>query len=335
MSPTPRTVTLIEGDGIGPEVVAATVRVLEALKLPLSYEKAQAGTDIIPKYGTNLPRETIDSVLKNGVALKGPTGTQVGGGLPSANVGLRRSLDLYAALRPVRSVPGVKTRYENIDLVLVRENTESLYSGIEHVVVPGVVESLKIITEKASTRIARFAFEHARARGRKRVTGVHKANIMKLSDGLFLECCRKVSKDFPEITYDEVIIDNLCMQLVMRPEKFDVLLLENFYGDIISDLCAGLVGGLGVVPGANIGEKCAIFEAVHGTAPDIAGKGLANPTALLMSAVMMLRWLEFKSEADALGHAITQVYTEDKVHTTDLGGTANTREFTDALIAAL
>ena len=335
MSPTPRTITLIEGDGIGPEVLNATVRVLEALKLPLSFERAPAGTEVIPKYGTNLPRETIDSVLKNGVALKGPTGTQIAGGLPSANVGLRRSLDLYIALRPVRSVPGVKTRYENVDLVLVRENTESLYSGVEHVVVPGVVESLKIITERASTRIARFAFEHARARGRKKVTAVHKANIMKLSDGLFLECCRKVAREFPEVAYDEVIIDNLCMQLVMRPEKFDVLLMENFYGDIISDLCAGLVGGLGVVPGANIGEKCAIFEAVHGTAPDIAGKGVANPTALLMSTVMMLRWMEFRSEAEALNQAIQRIYSEGKVRTGDLGGTANTREFTDALIALL
>lgn len=335
MTPTARTITLIEGDGIGPEVVAATVRVLEALKLPLSFEKAPAGTEIISRFGTNLPRETIDSVLKNGVALKGPTGTVIGGGLPSANVGLRKALDLYIALRPVRSVPGVKTRYENIDLVLVRENTESLYSGIEHVVIPGVVESLKIITEKASTRIARFAFEHARARGRKKVTAVHKANIMKLSDGLFLECCRKVARDFPEITYEEVIIDNMCMQLVTRPEKFDVLLMENFYGDIVSDLCAGLVGGLGVVPGANIGEKCAIFEAVHGTAPDIAGKGLANPTALLMSAVMMLRWMEFKSEAEALNQAIARIYSEGKVRTTELGGTAGTREFTDALISFL
>jgi isocitrate dehydrogenase (NAD+) len=335
MSPTARTITLIEGDGIGPEVLNATVRVLEALKLPLSFERAPAGTEIQSKYGTNLPRETIDAVLKNGVALKGPTGTQIGTGLPSANVGLRRSLDLYIALRPVRSVPGVKTRYENVDLVLVRENTESLYSGVEHVVIPGVVESLKIITERASTRIARFAFEHARARGRKKVTAVHKANIMKLSDGLFLECCRKVAREFPEVVYDEVIIDNLCMQLVMRPEKFDVLLMENFYGDIISDLCAGLVGGLGVVPGANIGEKCAIFEAVHGTAPDIAGKGVANPTALLMSTVMMLRWMEFRSEAEALNQAIQRIYSEGKVRTGDLGGTANTREFTDALISLL
>ncbi|HVG63534.1 MAG TPA: isocitrate dehydrogenase (NAD(+)) [Hyalangium sp.] len=330
-----RTVTIINGDGIGPEVMAATLRVLEALKLPLEFEYKDAGAEVIAKYGTNLPHETVEAVLRSGVALKGPTGTVVGGGMPSANVGLRKRLDLYSSLRPVKSVPSVKTRYEDVDLVVVRENTESLYAGLEHIIVPGVVESLKIITEKASTRIARFAFEHAKRTGRKKVTAVHKANIMKLSDGLFLDCCRKVGREYPEIHYDEYIIDNLCMQLVKDPTRFDVLVLENLYGDIVSDLCAGLVGGLGVVPGANIGERTAVFEAVHGTAPDIAGKGIANPTALMMSAVMMLDWLGMRDESKRMQNAIEKVYTEGKVRTGDLGGKANTREFTDAIIAAL
>jgi isocitrate dehydrogenase (NAD+) len=330
-----RTVSLIPGDGIGPEVMAATVKALQALGAPLDFEHCDAGSEVISKYGTNLPRETLDAVLRNGVALKGPTGTQIGAGLPSANVALRKGLDLYAALRPVRSVPNVKTRYENIDLVVVRENTESLYTGLEHIVVPGVVESLKIISEKASTRIARFAFTYAVAKKRKRITAVHKANIMKLSDGLFLDCCRRVAREFPEIPYDEVIVDNMCMQLVLNPEKFDVLLMENLYGDIISDLCAGLVGGLGVVPGANIGERTAVFEAVHGTAPDIAGKGLANPTALMMSAVLMLEWLGLPEHAQRLDRALTRAYAEGKVRTRDLGGRASTEEFTDAVIAGM
>ncbi|NVJ03673.1 isocitrate/isopropylmalate dehydrogenase family protein [Myxococcus sp. AM001] len=330
-----RTVTIINGDGIGPEVMAATVRVLEALKVPLDFEYKDAGTEVVAKYGTNLPHETVEAVLRSGIALKGPTGTVVGGGLPSANVGLRKRLDLYSSLRPVKSVPNVKTRYENVDLVVVRENTESLYAGLEHIIVPGVVESLKIITEKASTRIARFAFEHARKHGRKKVTAVHKANIMKLSDGLFLDCCRKVGREFPEVTYEEVIIDNLCMQLVKDPTRFDVLVAENFYGDVLSDLCAGLVGGLGVVPGANIGERTAVFEAVHGTAPDIAGKGIANPTALMMSAVMMLDYLDLAEAARSMENAIWKVYSSGEVRTGDLGGKANTREFTDAIIAAL
>ena len=330
-----RKVSVIPGDGIGPEVMAATVKTLEALGAPLDFEHCDAGSEVISKYGTNLPRETLDSVLRNGVALKGPTGTQVGAGLPSANVALRKGLDLYAALRPVRSVPNVKTRYENIDLVVVRENTESLYTGLEHIVVPGVVESLKIISDKASTRIARYAFNYARDKKRKKVTAVHKANIMKLSDGLFLDCCRRVSREYPEIPYEEVIVDNMCMQLVRNPEKYDVLLMENLYGDIISDLCAGLVGGLGVVPGANIGERTAVFEAVHGTAPDIAGKGLANPTALMMSSVLMLEWLGLPELAQRLDRALTRVYAEGKVRTTDLGGKASTGEFTDAVIAGL
>jgi len=330
-----RKVSVIPGDGIGPEVMAATVKTLEALGAPLDFEHCDAGSEVISKYGTNLPRETLDSVLRNGVALKGPTGTQVGAGLPSANVALRKGLDLYAALRPVRSVPNVKTRYENIDLVVVRENTESLYTGLEHIVVPGVVESLKIISDKASTRIARYAFNYARDKKRKKVTAVHKANIMKLSDGLFLDCCRRVSREYPEIPYEEVIVDNMCMQLVRNPEKYDVLLMENLYGDIISDLCAGLVGGLGVVPGANIGERTAVFEAVHGTAPDIAGKGLANPTALMMSSVLMLEWLGLPEQSERLDRALTRVYAEGKVRTTDLGGKASTGEFTDAVIAGL
>ncbi|RKH61741.1 isocitrate/isopropylmalate dehydrogenase family protein [Corallococcus llansteffanensis] len=331
-----RTVTVINGDGIGPEVSAATIRVLEALKVPLEFEFKDAGTEVVAKFGTNLPHETVEAVLKSGVALKGPTGTVVGGGLPSANVGLRKRLDLYSSLRPVKSVPNVKTRYENVDLVVVRENTEDLYVGLEHIIVPGVVEALKIITEKASTRIARFAFEFAKKNGRKKVSAIHKANIMKLSDGLFLDCCRKVGREFPEIQYDEVIVDNLCMQLVKDPTRFDVLVTENLYGDIVSDLCAGLVGGLGMVPGANIGERTAVFEAVHGTAPDIAGKGIANPTALMMSAVMMLEWLDMKDEARRMQTAIQKVYGGDaKVRTGDLGGSATTREFTDAIIAAL
>jgi isocitrate dehydrogenase (NAD+) len=334
-TPGPRTITVIPGDGIGPEVLNATVKVLEAMRLPFTYDWREAGTEIINKYGTNLPTETVESVLKNGVALKGPTGTEVGGGLPSANVALRKALDLYASLRPVKSVPGVRTRYENIDLIVVRENTEDLYSGLEHIVVPGVVESLKIITEKASTKIARFAFELARRRGRKKVSAIHKANIMKLSDGLFLDCCRRVAREFPELTYEEVIVDNLCMQLVRNPEKYDLLLLENLYGDIVSDLCAGLVGGLGLVPGGNIGDQTAIFEAVHGTAPDIAGKGLANPTALLMSSVMMLQWLGFTSEAARLEKAILRVYAEERVRTADLGGKATTLEMIRAIIEAL
>ncbi|ABF86223.1 putative isocitrate dehydrogenase, NAD-dependent [Myxococcus xanthus DK 1622] len=332
---TTRTVTIINGDGIGPEVMAATVRVLEALKVPLDFEYKDAGTEVVAKYGTNLPHETVEAVLRSGIALKGPTGTVVGGGLPSANVGLRKRLDLYSSLRPVKSVPNVKTRYEGVDLVVVRENTESLYAGLEHIIVPGVVESLKIITEKASTRIARFAFEYARKHGRKKVTAVHKANIMKLSDGLFLDCCRKVGREFPDVTYEEVIIDNLAMQLVKDPTRFDVLVAENFYGDVLSDLCAGLVGGLGVVPGANIGERTAVFEAVHGTAPDIAGKGIANPTALMMSAVMMLDHLELGEAARRMENAIWKVYGSGEVRTGDLGGKATTREFTDAIIGAL
>src|SRR5215470_16644194 len=330
-----RKVTLIPGDGIGPEVMAATVRVLEELKVPLDFEHGDAGSEVISRYGTNLPRETLDSVLRNGVALKGPTGTQVGAGLPSANVALRKGLDLYAALRPVRSVPNVKTRYENIDLVVVRENTESLYTGLEHIVVPGVVESLKIISEKASTRIARYAFEYARKYGRKKITAVHKANIMKLSDGLFLDCCRRVAREYPEIGYDEVIVDAACMQLVLDPHRFDVLLLENLYGDIVSDLCAGFVGGLGMAPGANIWEKGAVFEAVHGSAPDLAGKNLANPIALVLSAALMLDHLGEKEAATRVRQAVRAVLAEGQKLTGDLGGRAGTSEIAEAIAARL
>lgn len=330
-----RKVTLINGDGIGPEVVDATRKILEAMKAPLEFEYQDAGSEASPKHGTNLPDSTIDAIRKNGVGLKGPTATGVGTGQASANVGLRKRLDLYASLRPVKSVPGVKTRYENVDLVVVRENTEDLYAGIEHIVVPGVVESLKIITEKASTRICQYAFDYARKHGRKKVSAVHKANIMKLSDGLFLDCFRKVSREFPDIQGEEVIVDNLCMQLVRNPEKYDVMVMENLYGDIVSDLCSGLVGGLGVVPGANIGHDCAVFEAVHGTAPDIAGQGKANPTALLMSTGMMLDYLDMPTHARRLEKAVWKVYGEGKVKTGDLGGTATTAEFTKAIIDAM
>jgi isocitrate dehydrogenase (NAD+) len=332
---TTRKVTMLNGDGIGPEVVDATRKVLEAVKAPLEFEYQDAGAESSTKYGTNLPDRTVESVLTNGLGLKGPTATGIGVGQQSANVGLRKRLDLYASLRPVKSLPGVKTRYENVDLVVVRENTEDLYAGLEHIVVPGVAQSLKIITEKASTRICRFAFEYAVKHGRKKVSAVHKANIMKLSDGLFLDCFRKVAREYPQIQAEEVIVDALCMQLVRFPERFDVMVMENLYGDIVSDLCAGLVGGLGVVPGANIGEHCAVFEAVHGTAPDIAGKGLANPTALLLSAVMMLDHLERGELARRVEGAIFKVLRDGKTVTRDLGGTANTADFTKAVIDAL
>lgn len=330
-----RRVTTIAGDGIGPEVMAATTQILEAAKCPLSFEAHEAGAEMANKYGTNLPDSTVEACLRNGVGLKGPTATGIGTGQQSANVGLRKRLDLYASLRPVKSVPGVKTRYENIDLVVVRENTEDLYAGLEHLVVPGVAQSLKIITEVASTRICRFAFEYATTHARKKVSAVHKANIMKLSDGLFLDCFRKVAREYPRIEADEVIVDNLCMQLVKNPERYDVMVTENLYGDIVSDLCAGLVGGLGVVPGANIGATNAVFEAVHGTAPDIAGKGLANPTALILSSVMMLDWMQETTHARRLERALLRTHAEGKARTRDLGGTANTQEFTRAVISNL
>jgi len=328
-------VTLIPGDGIGPEVSAAVLRIIEAVGVRIEWDRFIVGGRAQDLAGASLPEEVIDSVRRNQVALKGPVATPVGGGFESVNVRLRKILDLYANLRPVRNLPGVESRFGDVDLVIVRENTEGLYSGLEHEVVPGVVESLKIITEKASTRIAVFAFEFSRKYGRKKVTVVHKANIMKKSDGLFLECFRRVAVNYPEVEHDEKIIDNTCMQLVMNPYQFDVLLMENLYGDIVSDLAAGLVGGLGVVPSANLGEKAALFEAVHGTAPDIAGKNLANPTALLMSAIMMLRHIGERAAGDRIEAALNKVLEERKTLTRDLGGKATTTEFTDAIIRVL
>jgi isocitrate dehydrogenase (NAD+) len=325
------TITLIPGDGIGPEIVAATVRVIEATGVDIEWETHILGAQAQEKYGTTLPESTIESIKRNKVALKGPQMTPIGKGFTSVNVGLRRALDLYANVRPIKNLPNVPSRFSDVDLVIVRENTEGLYAGLEHTVVPGVVESLKIITEKASTRICKYAFEYARANGRKRVTCVHKANIMKLSDGLFLECFGNVAKDFPEIEADDKIIDNCCMQLVIKPEQFDVLVLENLYGDIVSDLCAGLIGGLGLAPGANIGEQGAVFEAVHGSAPDIAGQGIANPTAILMSGLLMLRHLGEHDAADRAQKAMLDVFAEGKVLTKDLGGNAKTNEFARAI----
>jgi len=325
-------ITLIPGDGIGPEVASNVVRIIEAAGADVDWETHYAGAQALEKFGETLPAELLESIKRNKVALKGPVTTPIGKGFTSVNVGLRQALDLYANLRPVRALPNVPCRYPELDLIVVRENTEDLYSGIEHVVVPGVVESIKIITEKASTRIAQFAFEYSRREGRKKVTAIHKANIMKLSDGLFLDCFRNVAKDYPEIQADDKIIDNACMQLVMRPEQFDVMLLENLYGDIVSDLCAGLVGGLGLVPGANIGELGATFEAVHGSAPDIAGQGIANPTALLQSGILMLRHIDERAAAEKIEKAMLAVFVEGKVRTRDIGGTAKTAEFADAII---
>jgi len=331
MTPVHRTrVTLIRGDGIGPEVADAVVSVLEAAGAPLEFEEAVVGRRAEETEGDPLPEAVLDTIRKNGLALKGPVATPIGKGFSSVNVRLRKTLDLYANLRPVHTVPGVRTRFENVDLVIIRENTEDLYSGLEHIVVPGVVESLKIITEVASTRIARFAFEYARREGRRRVTAIHKANIMKLSDGLFLDCFRKVAAEYPDIVADDRIVDAACMRLVMNPESFDVLLLENLYGDIVSDLAAGLVGGLGLVPGANLGKDVAIFEAVHGTAPDIAGTGRANPTALLMSAVLMLRHLGRSDLAAGIEKALFATFAAG-IRTADLGGSATTSEFAKAV----
>ncbi len=329
------TITLLPGDGIGPEVTAATVRVLEAVGADFEWESHVVGADAVSLGEEPLPQRVVDSIGRNKICLKGPVTTPVGKGFRSINVQLRQALELYANLRPTLSIPGLAARFEGVDLVVVRENTEGLYSGIEHQVVPGVVESLKIITEKASTRVAEFAFEYARANGRKRITVVHKANIMKLSDGLFLDCCRKVAERYPEIEADDRIIDAMCMNLVIRPEAFDMLLLENLYGDIVSDLCSGLVGGLGVSPGANIGNHEAVLEAVHGPAPDIAGRGVANPMALMRSAVLMLRHLELRDEAERLAGALRKVVVQDKVRTRDLGGTAGTPELTEAGVRAI
>lgn len=328
-------ITLIPGDGIGPEITSATVRIIEAAGVDVEWSTHILGAQAQEKYGTTLPDDAIGSIRQNKVALKGPIMTPVGKGFTSVNVGLRKALDLYANVRPVKALPNVPCRYPELDLVIVRENTEGLYSGIEHVVVPGVVESLKVITEKASRRIVKYAFEFARDNGRKKVTAVHKANIMKLSDGLFLDLFYEVSKDFPDIEADDKIIDNCCMQLVMRPEQFDVLVMENLYGDILSDLCAGLIGGLGLAPGANIGEQGAVFEAVHGSAPDIAGQGIANPTAILMSGLMMLRHIGENDAAERAEKAMLAVFAEGKFLTRDLGGTTNTADFASAIIEKL
>ena len=328
-------VTLIPGDGIGPEVTQAAVRVLEATGVKFEWETYEAGAEAYEKYREYIPKELIASLERTRVGLKGPVTTPIGGGFASINVELRKRFELYANFRPIRNLPHIPTRYPDVDLIIIRENTEGLYSGIEHEVVPGVVESLKIITEKASTRIARFAFEYARKNKRKKIHAIHKANIMKLSDGLFLRCSRNVSKEYPEITYGEHIVDNTCMQLVMNPYQYDMLLLENLYGDIISDLCAAFVGGLGLVPGANIGDHHAIFEAVHGSAPDIAGKNLANPTAIIRSGILMLRHFGETEAALKIRYALDKVYRHREKLTRDIGGKASTSEFADALIEAI
>ena len=330
----PHHITLIAGDGIGPEVAEATCEVLAATGVHIDWDRQPAGLAAVEATGSALPEATIESCRKNGVALKGPTTTPIGGGHVSANVLLRRKLDLYASVRPSKTVPGVPSRYDNVDLVVFRENTEGLYAGLEHEVSKGVIVSIKVVTEMATRRIARAAFEYASRRGRKRVTAVHKANIMKLGDGFFLQITKEVAKDYPKIKYDEVIIDSLCMRLVKDPTEFDIMVMENLYGDIVSDLCAGLVGGLGVVGGANLGVDTAIFEAVHGAAPDIAGQGIANPTALLKSAVLMLEHLGELSASERLASAIDKVLSEGKVRTRDLGGNARTTEFAKAVIAA-
>jgi isocitrate dehydrogenase (NAD+) len=328
-------VTLIPGDGIGPEVSEAVQRIIEAAGVSIDWEATAARGELERRGVDFMHSGVVEAIRKTGVALKGPLATGVVSGPPSINVGLRKALDLYANVRPVKNLEGVQSRFQGVDMVLIRENTEDLYAGLEHEVVPGVVESLKIITERASTRIARFAFEYARKWNRKKIHGIHKANIMKMSDGLFLTSIRKVAAEYPEIEYKELIIDNACMQMVLNPTQYDMLLLTNLYGDIMSDLAAGLVGGLGVVPSANIGENVAVFEAVHGTAPDIAGKGIANPTALLMSAILMLVYLDEAKAASRIECALHKVYREGKSLTPDVRGAATTKEFTDAVIRTL
>jgi isocitrate dehydrogenase (NAD+) len=331
-----QTVTLIPGDGIGPELAEATRRVLDASGVNLHWEVVDAGEAVLAREGTPLPQSVLDSIIRNRVAIKGPITTPVGQGFRSVNVALRQSLGLYACLRPVRSIPGLKTRYENVDLVIVRENTEDLYAGIEHMVGPDAAESIKIITRAASERIARFAFEYAVANGRRKVTAVHKANIMKFSDGLFLESCRTIAAQYEgKIAFEDRIVDNMCMQLVQKPNLYDVLVLPNLYGDIVSDLCAGLVGGLGVAPGANIGTEAAVFEAVHGSAPKYAGQNKANPTALMLSGVLLLRHIGEQAAAERVEAAIRAVIAEGRAVTYDLGGSAGTSDFADAIVARL
>lgn len=330
-------ITLIPGDGIGPEVAEAAVRVIDETGVKIDWDRVECSEKIIRETGESVPTPVLRSLERNRVGLKGPVTTPIGGGYQSVNVALRKRLDLYANVRPVRTVPNLRTRFQdvNIDMVIFRENTEDLYSGLELEVVNDVVTSLKVITRRASLRIAKAAFEYAQQMGRKKVTAIHKANIMKQSDGLFLKCCREIAAGFPDITYNELIVDNASMQLVARPETFDVLVLPNLYGDIVSDLAAGLVGGLGVVPGGNIGEQHAVFESVHGSAPDIAGHGIANPTALLLSAVMMLQHIQEVAAADRLRHAVEETYREGKTLTPDVGGRATTNEFADAVITHL
>lgn len=333
----PHKVTLIPGDGIGPEVSDAARRAVDATGVRIDWEIAELNAEIISKTGESLPQHVVDSLERTKVGLKGPVTTPIGGGYTSVNVALRKRLDLFANVRPVRSLPGIATRFQDvkIDMVIFRENTEDLYSGLEHEVVKDVVTSLKVITRTASIHIAEYAFYYAAVNRRRKVTAIHKANIMKLADGLFLRCCREVAVKYPQIEYQELIVDNASMQLVMRPETFDVLLLPNLYGDIVSDLAAGLVGGLGIVPGANMGEKHAVFEAVHGSAPDIAGRGIANPTAMMLSAVMMLTHLKEPAAAERLRIGVERVYAAREKTTPDVGGRASTAEFTDAVIASL
>ena len=333
----PHICTLIPGDGIGPEVTQKTIRVVEAAGVDIRWRRVELNEAIILESGKTLPQYVLDSLHETKVGLKGPVTTPIAGGFQSVNVALRKTLDLFANVRPVRTLPGIKTRFQDvaIDMVIFRENTEDLYAGLEHEVVKDVVTSLKVITRVASERIARYAFTYARKNKRKQVFAIHKANIMKLSDGLFLRCCREIAAQFPDIPYRELIVDNASMQLVMRPETFDVLLLPNLYGDIISDLTAGLVGGLGIVPGANMGEKHAVFEAVHGSAPDIAGQGKANPTALMLSAAMLLTHIGETEASHKLQSAIETVYREGKYLTGDVGGTASAEDFTEAVLRTL
>jgi isocitrate dehydrogenase (NAD+) len=332
-------ITLVPGDGIGPEVTAATVNILETAGkqtgCSFDWHRYDAGADAFAKTGEYIPKALYDSIEQNRVALKGPVTTPIGGGFSSINVTLRKKFDLYSNFRPVKSLPGIKTNYPGIDLVIFRENTEDLYIGVEVMITPDIAQSMKIITRRGSTRIAKSAFDFARKHGRKKIHAIHKANIMKMSDGLFIKCCKEVSADYPEVTYAEHIVDNACMQLVMHPYQYDVILTENLYGDILSDLCSGLVGGLGLVPGANIGAECAIFEAVHGSAPDIAGQDKANPTAVLQSAVLMLHHINEDETAQKVQTALEKVYAEGKSTTRDVGGTVGTRAFSEAVIAAL
>src|SRR5262245_1991489 len=325
-------ITLIPGDGIGPEVTRPTLRIIKAAGVDVEWETYLAGAEALKKHGTTIPKQLMDSFNKNKIALKGPVSTPVGEGFASVNVELRQSFDLYANLRPIKNLPGVAARYQNVDLIVVRENTEGLYSGIEHEVVPGVMESLKIITEKASTRIAKFAFQYAQTNGREKVVAVHKANIMKLTDGLFLQCAKNVAINFKQIAFGDLIVDNACLQLVLDPTRLDVLLLENLYGDIVSDLAAGLVGGLGVVPGANLGDTHALFETVHGSAPDIKGKNVANPTAMILAARMMLDHISENRAAKRIFAALETVLLKGERLTPDLGGSASTSQFVDAIV---